>query len=76
MQENQLAKCKILASWIGGVVACYVVAHFEQSLNELVCLVASMPIIMGMGGNVGTQNSASIMRGLATGRIDINQIWH
>jgi magnesium transporter len=33
-----------------------------------------MPIIMGMGGNVGTQTSASIMRGLATGRIDISQI--
>jgi len=31
-----------------------------------------MPVIMGMGGNVGTQTSASIMRGLATGRIDIN----
>jgi magnesium transporter len=28
-----------------------------------------------MGGNVGTQTSASIMRGLATGRIDIGQIW-
>ena len=65
----------LLASWIGGVVACYVVAHFEQSLNKLVYLAAFMPIIMGMGGNVGTQTSASIMRGLATGRIDINQIW-
>lgn len=65
----------LLASWIGGVIACYVVAHFEQSLNKLVYLAAFMPIIMGMGGNVGTQTSASIMRGLATGRIDISQIW-
>jgi magnesium transporter len=65
----------LLASWIGGVIACYVVAHFEQSLNKLVYLAAFMPIIMGMGGNVGTQTSASIMRGLATGRIDITQIW-
>ena len=65
----------LLASWIGGVIACYVVGYFEQSLNKLVYLAAFMPIIMGMGGNVGTQTSASIMRGLATGRIDINQIW-
>lgn len=64
----------LLASWIGGVVACYVVGYFEQSLNKLVYLAAFMPIIMGMGGNVGTQTSASIMRGLATGRININQI--
>lgn len=65
----------LLASWIGGVVACYVVGYFEQSLNKLIYLAAFMPIIMGMGGNVGTQTSASIMRGLATGRININQIW-
>ena len=65
----------LLASWIGGIVACYVVGYFEQSLNKLVYLAAFMPIIMGMGGNVGTQTSASIMRGLATGRIDISQIW-
>jgi Mg/Co/Ni transporter MgtE len=49
MQENQLAKCKILTSWIGGVFACYVVAHFERSLNKLVYLAAFMAIIMGMG---------------------------
>ena len=54
MQENQLAKCKILTTRIGGVFACYVVAHFEQSLNKLVYLAAFMPIIMRMGGNVGT----------------------
>ncbi|MBC8433105.1 MAG: magnesium transporter [Desulfobacterales bacterium] len=65
----------LLASWIGGIIACYVVAHFEQSLNKLVYLATFMPIIMGMGGNVGTQTSASIMRGLATGRIDISQTW-
>jgi len=65
----------LLASWIGGIIACYVVAYFEQSLHKLVYLAAFMPIIMGMGGNVGTQTSASIMRGLATGRIDISQIW-
>jgi len=65
----------LLASWIGGIIACYVVGHFQQSLNKLVYLAAFMPIIMGMGGNVGTQTSASVMRGLATGRINISQIW-
>ena len=65
----------LLAAWIGGIVACYVVGHFEQSLKKFIYLAAFMPIISGMGGNVGTQTSASIMRGLATGRIDISRIW-
>jgi magnesium transporter len=65
----------LLASWVGGIVACYVVGHFQQSLSKLVYLAAFMPIIMGMGGNVGTQTSTSVVRGLATGRIDVKQIW-
>ncbi len=66
----------LLASWFGGIIACYVVGYYENSLHKLVYLAAFMPIIMGMGGNVGTQTSAGIMRGLATGRIDISQIQH
>jgi magnesium transporter len=66
----------LLASWIGGVAACYVVGYFESSLNKYIYLATFMPIIMGMGGNVGTQTSASIMRGLATGRMNTSRIWH
>ncbi|MBW1740057.1 MAG: magnesium transporter [Deltaproteobacteria bacterium] len=66
----------LFASWIGGIFACYVVGHFQQSLSKLVYLAAFMPIIMGMGGNVGTQTSTSVVRGLATGRINVKQIWH
>jgi magnesium transporter len=65
----------LFASWIGGIVACYVIGYFESSLHKLVYLAGFMPIIMGMGGNVGTQTSAGVMRGLATGRIDVSQIW-
>lgn len=65
----------LMASWAGGIIACYVVSYFEYSLHKLIYLAAFMPIIMGMGGNVGTQTSASIMRGLATGRIDVSKIW-
>jgi magnesium transporter len=66
----------LLASWFGGIIACYVVGYFEQSLNKYIYLASFMPIIMGMGGNVGTQTSASIMRGLATGRINMSRTWN
>jgi magnesium transporter len=65
----------LLASWIGGVIAFFIIGHFESSLNKLVYLAAFIPIIMGMGGNIGTQSSTIVVRGLATGRLNIKQIW-
>jgi len=65
----------LLASWIGGVIAFFIIGHFERSLNKLVYLAAFIPIIMGMGGNIGTQSSTIVVRGLATGRLNLNEIW-
>jgi len=65
----------LLASWIGGVIAFFIISHFESSLNKLIFLAAFIPVIMGMGGNVGTQSSTIVVRGLATGRLSIKQIW-
>jgi magnesium transporter len=65
----------LLASWFGGVIAFFVIGHFESSLNKLVYLAAFIPIIMGMGGNIGTQSSTIVVRGLATGRLDLKQMW-
>jgi magnesium transporter len=64
----------LLASWIGGVIAFVIIGHFESSLNKLVYLAAFIPIIMGMGGNIGTQSSTIVVRGLATGRLNVKQI--
>ena len=37
----------------------------------MIALAAFIPIIIGMGGNIGTQSSTIIVRGMATGRIEI-----
>ncbi len=65
----------LLASWIGGVIAFLIIGHFESTLNKLVYLAAFIPIIMGMGGNIGTQSSTIVVRGLATGRLNLKQMW-
>jgi magnesium transporter len=65
----------LLASWLGGVIAFFIIGHFESSLNKLVYLAAFIPIIMGMGGNIGTQSSTIVVRGLATGRLNTKQMW-
>jgi len=59
----------LLASALGGVLAFLIIGHYEDSLMKVAYLAAFIPVIMGMGGNIGTQSSTIIVRGLATGRI-------
>ena len=51
------------------------IGHFEESLRKLAYLAAFIPVIMGMGGNIGTQSSTIVVRGLAMGRITITELW-
>jgi magnesium transporter len=65
----------LFASCIGGMIAFFIISHFEDSLSRYAYLAAFIPVIMGMGGNIGTQSSTIVVRGLATGRINIRDIW-
>jgi magnesium transporter len=64
----------LFASCIGGIVAFYVIGHYEGSLSRLTYLAAFIPVIMGMGGNIGTQSATIVVRGLATGRFNIRDM--
>ena len=66
----------LFASCIGGIFAFFIIGYFEGSLAKFAYLAAFIPVIMGMGGNIGTQSSTIVVRGLATGRIHIKEIWH
>ena len=63
------------ASFIGGIIAFFIIGHFEGSLKKIAYLAAFIPVIMGMGGNIGTQTSTIVVRGLATGRLNIRDTW-
>lgn len=65
----------LFASAIGGILAFFIIGHFEDSLQKLTYLAAFIPVIMGMGGNVGTQSSTIVVRGLATGRLVAADLW-
>jgi magnesium transporter len=64
----------LFASCLGGMIAFYIIGRFEESLYKLAYLAAFIPVIMGMGGNIGTQSSTIVVRGLATGRLNIRDI--
>jgi magnesium transporter len=65
----------LLASCAGGVMALFIIGRFEGTLHRFAYLAAFIPVIMGMGGNIGTQSSTIVVRGLATGRINVREFW-
>jgi len=60
----------LFASWLGGILAATVIGVYEDVLQSTIALAAFIPVIMGMGGNIGTQSSTIVVRGIATGRVD------
>ncbi len=44
---------------------------FEASLSKVIALVIYMPMLMGTGGNSGSQSSTLVIRGMATGEIEL-----
>jgi len=65
----------LFTSFLGGLAAFFIIGHFEDSLKRFAYLAAFIPVIMGMGGNIGTQSSIIVVRGLATGKIITREIW-
>ncbi len=59
---------------IGGVLTGSILWWFRATVEEIIALVSFIPVITGMGGNVGTQSSAILVRAFATGRVDFDTL--
>jgi magnesium transporter len=71
-KENAMIRAPwLFASWLGGVMALFIIGSFEEELSKVLALAAFIPIVMGMGGNIATQSSTIVVRGIATGRINM-----
>jgi len=64
----------LFASCVGGIVAFFIIGFYEHSLNQFAYIAAFIPVIMGMGGNIGTQSCTIVVRGLATNRLNVHDI--
>lgn len=58
---------------IGGLLAGLVISRFEEALETVVALAFFIPIVMDMGGNVGTQSTTIFTRGLVLGHVRPNE---
>ena len=60
----------LLITLAGGMIAGSVIEQFEETLMAITALAFFIPVVMDMGGNVGTQSSTIFTRALALGQID------
>lgn len=61
----------LLILMISGTFTGKIIEGYEDVLSGFIALTASMPMLMGTGGNAGSQVSTLIIRGLAVGEIEI-----
>ncbi len=64
----------LLTNLTGSLVSGCILWWFRFTIQEVVAIVAFIPVIAAMGGNLGLQSSTLIIRGLATGRIESGNI--
>jgi magnesium transporter len=61
----------LLLTMVGGLLAGGVIGVFEEALETVVVLAFFIPVVMGIGGNSGTQSVGIFIRGFVLGQIDI-----
>jgi magnesium transporter len=59
----------LLTGLFGGIASALVMNHFKTSLESVITLAFFVPVITAMGGNVGIQSSAIVVRELAVGGV-------
>ncbi len=51
-----------------------IISSFEEVLSKVIVLVTYMPMLMGTGGNSGSQSATLVIRGLALGDVDTGDV--
>ena len=64
----------LMAAAVGGTVAALSLSGFDTALATAPALAFFMPVVAGMGGNIGMQSSTIVVRGLAVGFIEAQRI--
>ena len=61
---------------IGEFIAVTITNHYDSTFTALPIIAAFMPLLAGLGGNIGTQSITLMVRGMSTGQIALSSSWH
>ena len=65
----------LFTNLVGSLLSGAILWYFRYTIQEVVAIVSFIPVIAAMGGNVGLQSSTLIIRGLATGLVELTDVW-
>jgi magnesium transporter len=57
---------------VSATISGAIITNYEKVLSSVVILTSFLPMLMDTSGNAGSQSSTLIVRGLATGEIELN----
>lgn len=67
----------LLVTLIGEAVAAFIIAMYDKTIVSAPIAISFMPLLSGLSGNVGSQTSTIVVRGLITGDIELkNTMMH
>lgn len=61
---------------IGEFIAVSITNKYDHTFTALPIIAAFMPLLAGLGGNIGTQSITLMVRGMSTGQITLSSGWH
>lgn len=64
----------LFITFLGGLCSASILGYFEGTLSEYVTIVFFVPFVIGLSGNIGIQGATVIVRGLATGDIQADNL--
>src|SRR5512134_763080 len=78
-RSSSITAARVRLPWlftnlIGSLLSGFILWVFRYTIQEVVAIVSFIPVIAAMGGNVGLQSSTLIIRGLATGLIELTDV--
>lgn len=60
---------------IGGTITSFVMQGFSEVIQAIVALSFFVPMLIDTGGNVGSQSTTVMVRGMAVGEIEKRNLW-
>jgi len=66
----------LFTTFVGGIISAWILGYFDGTLSEYAAIILFIPFVIGLAGNVGIQGATIIVRGLATGDIQEDNIAH
>ncbi len=64
----------LLLMMVSATFTSMIIRHFEAALAAQVALTAFIPMLMGTGGNAGSQTSATVIRALSIGDVKLSDV--